>query len=272
MELHEILGLKKYQIIDYNVLISKLNKKNLKYNVLTSGSKSLDEVLGGGFYTSKKYLVFGTNKTGKTQLCHQLCVQAYDLFISKLNRKSSKFIYFLDTENTFRPERIKDLSLSSNKNYREILANILVSKIMSNSAFLLTLKNLEPILKKNKGGVLIIDTINNHYNSELGNRNITFNKSKEVFIKILDLINLFTTKYNLITIATAQVSFNLAKESVIQVQPVGNPYLNHYFSEYLYLSFKEEVKSYVHLVNSIKFPEKKLLYQITAKGIQDYKY
>ena len=81
----------------------------------------------------------------------------------------------------------------------------------------------------------------------------------------------FKSPYNLITIVTAQVSSNFVRDSVIRVLPAGNQFLNHFFSEYIYLSFKKEGKSYVHLVNSLKFPEKKLLYQITTEGIQDYK-
>ena len=90
-------------------------------------------------------------------------------------------------------------------------------------------------------------------------------------MRILALINKLTLEYSLITITTAQVTINLNKDSPLRVLPVGNSLLNHFFSEYVYLDYKEQDKRYVQLVNSINLPEKRLLYKITSSGIQDYK-
>ena len=188
MTIYKLLGIDKHQIIklhktyDHSVII-----KN-DQNVLASGAKNFDETIGGGFYRGKKYLIFGANKTGKTQLCHQLCVQAFIQFSkntknSEINNK--QFVFYFDTENTFRPERIKELIGTYNVEINKMLKNILVSKIMSNSAFLLSLNELENLLGKNSINVLIIDSINNYYNSDLANRNVTNKKAKEIFLKIL---------------------------------------------------------------------------------------
>jgi DNA repair protein RadA len=241
--------------------------------VLNTGSKNFDDILGGGFQSLTKYLIFGANKTGKTQLCHQLCVQAYNQFsriFENNKKKKQEFIFYFDTENTFRPERIRELILNSEIEYKELLKKILVSKIMSNSALLLSLKELEKLLKINDISMLIIDTLNNHYNSELANKQISSYITRKTFIKILDKINQLTKDYNLITITTAQVISNLNRDSSLRALPSGNQLLNQYFSEYLYLDYKEQDKRYVQLVNSLKLPEKRLLYKITSSGIQDY--
>ena len=152
--------------------------KDLKY-VLTSGAKNFDETLGGGFYKGKKYLIFGSNKTGKTQLCHQLCVQAY-IQLSRLNEKSKimnkQFVFYFDTENTFRPERLKELIKTRNLDYDRMLKCIFVSKIMSNTAFILKLDEVEDILENNDIKMLIIDSINNYYRLERGDKKISFFK------------------------------------------------------------------------------------------------
>jgi hypothetical protein len=142
---------------------------------------------------------------------------------------------------------------------------------MSNSAFLLSLKELETVLDMTHTNVLIIDTINNHYNSELANKNLSQNKTKRTFMKILDTINKLTRQYNLITIATAQVVSNLIREIPTQLIPAGNYLLNQVFSEYVYLDYIEEDKRYVQLVSSMNLPEKRLLYKITSSGIEDFK-
>ncbi|MFX0105478.1 MAG: hypothetical protein ACFE75_08305, partial [Candidatus Hodarchaeota archaeon] len=255
-------------------IIKQCEKKRNQTFLLSSGAKKFDELLGGGFQLGKKYLIFGTNKTGKTQLCHQLCIQTniqFSKFIKPSSKDSRQFIYYFDTENTFRPERLKELTQTSNIEYKKILEKILVSKIMSNSALLLGLNELESILDLNYMSVLIIDTINNHYSSELGDKNISSNTAKKTFLKVLKKINTLTKNYKLITIATAQVTSKFTEGNSIGVLPVGNKILNHFFSEYIHLDYKGEDKRYIHIVNSLNLPEKRLLYRITSAGIQDYK-
>jgi len=274
MMINQILGIDKHQVIKLQNIRDTLEINRNKLYILASGAKNFDDTIGGGFYKGNKYLIFGANKTGKTQLCHQLCVQAFIQFSKIVNNskiKNKQFVFYFDTENTFRPERIKELILKYDVNYNKILKNILVSKIMSNSAFLLSLKELEKFLEKNTITILIIDSINNYYNSDLANKSISVNKAKEIFLRILALINKLTLEYSLITITTAQVTLNLNKDSPLRVVPVGNSILNHFFSEYVYLDYKEQDKRYVQLVNSINLPEKRLLYKITSSGIQDYK-
>ena len=96
-------------------------------------------------------------------------------------------------------------------------------------------------------------------------------KAKTTYFKILEKINKLTQQFQLITILTAQVAPNFIEEAVIKEFPVGIQYLNHFFSETLYLRYKENDMVYVHLVNSHFLPEKKLLYTITKRGIEDYK-
>jgi len=270
MCLHEILEIKKSQIITPSQIISITQDQQKNRIILPLGSRNFDDVIGGGFCSKKKYLIFGSNKTGKTQLCHQLCVQAYKHLNKILGFENIKYIFYFDTENTFRPERIRELLTPSEFEIHSVLESVLVSKIMSNSAFLLALKDFENAIMKNRGGILIIDTINNHFRSDLGNRSISFNKAKDAFLKIVKKIDELTFKYNLITIVTSQVASNFSEKAIIRELPVGNQFLNHFFSEYLYLSKKNREMNYVQLVNSLNLSERKLLYKITSKGIQDY--
>ena len=271
MSLHEILDIKKHQIIPSRIIKTYQKQKNNR-TFLPLGSRNFDEILGGGFYFGKKYLIFGPNKTGKTQLCHQICVQAYEHLRKASGQKDEKIAFYLDTENTFRPERIKELIDNTEKQVDQVLNSILVSKIMSNSALILALRDFEEVINNYKSGVLIIDTINNYLRSDLGNKNISFNSVKETYLNILRKINEFTIRYNIITIATAQVTSDFSKGDNINEVPVGNQFLNHFFSEYLYLSIKENERNYIQLVNSLQLPEKKLRYTINNRGIQDYKF
>ena len=271
MNLHKILGVRKHQVFTFNDAYIKTQSQKTDQTVLSIGSRNFDEILEGGFQKGKTYIIFGANKTGKTQLCHQLCVQAYKQFIKIGRADSNKFIFYFDTENTFRPERINELVTLFDFNAEKVLKRILVSKIMSNSAFLLALKDFEEMLTKKHGYLIIIDTINNHFRSDLGNEDIPYEKAIGIFLNILKKINDLTKRYNIITIATAQVASNFSKKAIIKEIPVGNQFINHFFSEYLYLRNKDNDMNYVHLVNSLGLSEKKLLYKITSSGIQDYR-
>jgi DNA repair protein RadA len=268
MEISEVLNIDKTQIIEPNNIISEFSKKLDEKSIINSGSKNFDKVLDGGFKKSNVYLIFGQNRTGKTQLCHQICVQAYKLFSEENNKFN---IFYLDSENTFRPERITQLCKAQEMDSNAILKNIRVSNIMSNSAFLLVLKKLEKELETASQSIIIIDSINNHYRSEQGDPNIKYKKAKSDFISILSKIDILTKKFNTFTIAAAQVSPNFVEGAIVQDLPVGNIFLNHFFSEFLFLSHKEDNKKFVHLINSHNIPEKKVLYKITSEGIEDYK-
>jgi len=269
MSIHEILKLKKHQILAPDEIKRKIQESKANQIVLTLTSKNFNEVLGGGFISGKKYLIFGPNTTGKTQICHQLCVDAYKYLSRTRDVKNDKFIFYFDTENTFRPERLEEISVDVNVETMSLLKSIQVSKIMSNTALLLSLKNFEKTINENFSNILIIDTINNYYRSDLSNNKISFIKARETFLNILKIINDLTATYKLIVIATAQVTSNFLRKAILQEIPVGNQFLNHFFTEYLYLREKSKNEYFIQLVNSLGLTEMKRGYTITKEGIQD---
>lgn len=78
-------------------------QKRSEIIMLTTGSKELDKLLGGGIETGSITELFGEFRSGKTQLCHTLAVTC-QLPISQ-GGGEGKCLY-IDTEGTFRPERL----------------------------------------------------------------------------------------------------------------------------------------------------------------------
>ncbi|MEJ2252603.1 MAG: AAA family ATPase [Candidatus Lokiarchaeota archaeon] len=239
-------------------------------NILKTKCKSLNNVLGGGLYQKVAYLIYGAGKTGKTQLMHQLCV---DYLTKQFANKTApcKKVIFFDTEGTFRPERITEMVQLFNLNSQKILKQILVSEILSNSALLSSLENLEQSINTNNIGLIIIDSLNNHFRSESSSKEISFNQSKTKFLSILDRITDYINKKRIYLACTAQITESFVQGKVIQEIPFANQYLNSYFTEYLYLSHYRENKYYAHLVDSSFFREKRVMFQLTEKGLEDYK-
>ena len=245
------------RIIDIESMLK--GNQNRDRFLLPTGSTHFNTILKGGFHPGM-YLIFGANRTGKTQICHQMCLQAYIA--------SSSSIY-IDSENTFRPERIKELCTIRGVDEEQTMKSILVAKILSNSTLLMKLNEVDKKLEKSNTKLLIIDSINNHFRADQGAINIAHSKLKKNFLDILQKLSNITQKHNIILLATAQISPNFIEKPIIRENPVGLQYLNHFFSEVLYL-IRNSDRNYVHLVNSNSLPENKLPYIITARGIEDY--
>lgn len=269
MKVLKLLDIEKEQKI--NLRKKKLSKTQDKKKLISIGANNFDLILGGGLASGKVYLIFGGPQTGKTQLSHQICVQGYKILSEENYSPKNKYIIYFDTENTFRPERLQELTESQEIANEKLFKSILVSKIMSNSALLMGLDNIEDKLAQEPIQIFIIDSINNHFRSEKGSKETSLAKTKAEFMSILEKIRKLTIHHNLITVLTAQVIPNFMDSPIIQELPVGLQYLNHFFSEEIYLKHKEEKKCYAHLVNSHNLPERKLLYKITRKGIRDFK-
>lgn len=88
---------------------------------LTTGSKELDKLLGGGIETGSLTELFGEFRTGKTQICHTLAVTC-QLPIDQ-NGGEGKCLY-IDTEGTFRPERLVAVAQRYKLNANDVLDNV----------------------------------------------------------------------------------------------------------------------------------------------------
>ncbi len=104
--------------------------------MLSTGSKELDKLLGGGIETGSITEIFGEFRTGKTQLCHTLAVTAQVFtYLFKINVKlpsgmgggEGKCIY-VDTEGTFRPERLLSIAQRYGVDPDQVLDNVVYAR------------------------------------------------------------------------------------------------------------------------------------------------
>ena len=102
-----IQGAKKLANIGGFVSGSALLDRRKQVQKLSSGAQSLDELLGGGFETQSICEVFGEFGSGKTQIGHQLAVNTL-LPVDQGGLGGE--VFYIDTEDTFRPERIAQMA------------------------------------------------------------------------------------------------------------------------------------------------------------------
>ena len=92
---------------------------------ITSGSKELDTLLGGGFESNSITELFGEFRTGKTQICHTLCVTCQ--LPKKDGGGEGKAIY-IDTEGTFRPEKLAPIAERFGLDPKEAIENVFYAR------------------------------------------------------------------------------------------------------------------------------------------------
>ena len=98
---------------------------------LTTGGKELDGLLKGGIETGSITEIFGEFRTGKTQLCHTLCVTCQ--LPMEQGGAEGKAMY-IDTEGTFRPERLIEIAEKYGLNGQDVLDNVRTARAMRHAA------------------------------------------------------------------------------------------------------------------------------------------
>mmetsp|Transcript_18887 Transcript_18887/g.37922 ORF Transcript_18887/g.37922 Transcript_18887/m.37922 type:complete len:206 (+) Transcript_18887:135-752(+) len=88
---------------------------------LSTGSVELDKLLEGGIETGSITEVFGEFRTGKTQLCHTLCVTCQ---LAVTDGGAEGKAMYIDTEGTFRPERLQAIAERFNMDPIATLENV----------------------------------------------------------------------------------------------------------------------------------------------------
>ena len=93
---------------------------------LATGSSELDAILGGGIESMSITEAFGEFRSGKTQISHTLCVTTQ--MANGATGYGGGKVVFIDTENTFRPDRLRPIAARFNVDEESVLDNVLVAR------------------------------------------------------------------------------------------------------------------------------------------------
>ena len=158
-----IAGAKKMANIGGFVSGSALLDRRKTVQKLTSGSSSLDELLGGGFETQAIVEVFGEFGSGKTQIGHQLAVNS----ILPLDKGGfDGEIFYIDTEDTFRPERIAQMAEAVGIDPQEALDRIHVARAYNSAHQILLVDEIKRMSKNIDVKLIIVDSLTSHFRAE----------------------------------------------------------------------------------------------------------
>jgi DNA repair protein RadA len=177
----------------------------------TTGSMKLDSFLKGGIESQAITEIAGEFGSGKSQLCHTLCVTAVanNTIKEKKERRgdfgrNNNSIIFIDTENTFRPERIHQIAEGRGLEPEEIMKKVFVCKIYNSAHLEAIIKNLGRSIEQYKAKLVIIDSIISLHRAEFPGRETLAERQQRLNGMLHRLIRLAEI-YNVAVVLTNQV-------------------------------------------------------------------
>ncbi len=138
----------------------KMRKSVLR---ITTGSKAVDKMVDGGLETQTITEFYGEYGSGKSQFCHQLCVNV-QLPPERGGLNGSAL--YVDTENTFRLERIIQMARFLGLDPEQVVKNIIYAEAFTSDHQMFLLENADEIIKANNIKLLIVDSLTAHFRSE----------------------------------------------------------------------------------------------------------
>lgn len=233
---------------------------------LTSGSKAIDEILGGGLETQTITEFYGEYGSGKSQLCHQMCVNV-QLPVERGGLNSGAL--YVDTENTFRTERIVQMANHLGLNPEEIAKNIIVAEAYTSDHQMFLLENADKIVKENNIRLIIVDSLTAHFRSEYLGREMLAERQQKLNKHMHRLIRL-ARAFNAVAVVTNQV---MAKPDVFfgdAVHPVGGHIVAHTSHTRVFLRKSSRGPTRIaRLVSSPYLPEGERVFKVTENGVED---
>ncbi|HII72071.1 TPA: DNA repair and recombination protein RadA, partial [Candidatus Woesearchaeota archaeon] len=204
-------------------------EKRKRVQKITTGSKNFDELLGGGFETGAIVECFGEFGSAKTQIGHILAVNCQKM-------DPTAVAVYLDTENTFRPERIRQLAEGAGLDPEKVLKNIKVARAYNSDHQMLLAEKIPDLITNENLNIraVIVDSLTAHFRAEfigrgtLAERQQKINKHMHALLKLADM-------HNVLIYVTNQVQADPAQFFGDPTKAVGGHIVAHASTFRIYL-------------------------------------
>ena len=243
---------------------------------LSFGTRAFDDLMGGGVESQAITEFYGEFGSGKTQVGHQMAVNVQ---LPKEEGGLEGSVIIIDTENTFRPERITQmvmgLSAKKGKEYdpEEFLKNIHVAKAYNSNHQILLVDTANDLALKLRDTdrpvrLLIVDSLTAHFRAEYVGRGTLADRQQKLNKHMHDLMR-FASLYNAAIIVTNQVMSKPDAFFGDPTKPIGGHIVGHTATFRLYLRKSKGEKRIARLVDSPNLPEGEAIFSVTTEGLKD---
>ncbi|WRT70919.1 meiotic recombinase Dmc1 [Kwoniella shivajii] len=243
-------------------------RQNVVY--ITTGSKSVDAMLGGGIATQSITEVFGEFRTGKTQLCHTLCVSTQ---LPEENGGAAGKVAYIDTEGTFRPDRVRAVADRFGVDSTMALDNVLCARAWSSEQQCDLLVELAVRFVEDRTyKLLIVDSIMNLFRQDYSGRG-ELSERQQKLNQFLARLQKLSEEFNIAVVLTNQVQADPGAAAMFaaaaSAKPVGGHILAHASATRIALRKGRGDERIAKLSDSLDMPEGEATYVLKSGGWED---
>jgi DNA repair protein RadA len=232
----------------------------------------LDALLGGGLETQAITEMYGEFGSGKSQIVHQMAVNVQ---LPEDSGGLSGSAIYIDTENTFRPERIEQMVNGlgiEDADPQEFLQNIHVARAHTSDHQMLLVETARERAAEMRDSdrpvrIFIIDSLTAHFRAEYAGRGTLATRQQKLNRHMHDLFKL-VDENNAVALVTNQVMSNPAVFFGDPTKPIGGNIVGHTATFRLYLRKSKGGKRIARLVDSPNLPEGEATFMVEEAGLK----
>ena len=230
----------------------------------TTGSNNLNEILGGGVETQAITEVYGDFGSGKTQLCHTLCCTCQ---LQPEEGGLDGGAIYIDTESTFRPERLYQIAQVRGLDPDEIINNVTFCKVYNSSHLELVVRVLGKHIERYGAKLVIVDSVISLHRAEFMGRGTLAERQQRLNSLIHRLLR-FAEIYNIAVVVTNQVQTQPDTFFGDPTKPTGGNVIAHACTYRIYLK-KAGKDRIATIVDSPYHPYTDTRFTLTEAGVTD---
>ncbi|MBW9140507.1 MAG: DNA repair and recombination protein RadA [Candidatus Aramenus sp.] len=244
----------------------EVKKERASVKKITTSSQALDGLLGGGIETRTMTEFFGEFGSGKTQICHQISVNVQ--LPPEKGGLAGKAVY-IDTEGTFRWERIEAMAKAQGLDPDAVMNNIYYMRAINTDHQIAIVDDLQELISKDPAiKLVIVDSVTSHFRAEYaGRENLAVRQQK--LNKHLHQLTRLAEVYDLAVVVTNQV---MARPDMFYGDPtvaVGGHTLYHTPGIRIQVKKSRGNRRIARVVDAPHLPEGEVVFAITEEGIRD---
>ncbi len=250
--------------IDFEKATVVLERRE-QIGMISTGSKNLNDLLGGGIETQAVTEFHGAFGSGKTQIGFQLAINVQQ---PKDKGGLDSACVFLDAENTFRPGRIKQMAEAQGLDSQKILENIYIARCYNSDHQVVLAEKLGEMIKEKNIKLVIVDSVTSNFRADYIGRG-TLAERQQKLNRHLHTLQRLADVYNVAVYITNQV---MARPDILfgdPTVPIGGHILGHFSTHRVYVRKSKANRRIARVIDSPNLPEGEAVFLITPEGIKD---
>lgn len=238
-------------------------KRRENVSKISTGSQNFDTMMAGGFETGAITECFGEYGSGKTQIGHLLAVNV-------LKEDPDAHVIYIDTENTFRPERIKQFADGAGLNTEDALNRIMVARAYNSDHQMLLAEKAESLITEQgkKVRLLVVDSLTSHFRAEFIGRG-TLAERQQKLNRHMHTLSKFASSHNLCVYVTNQVMAKPDQFFGDPTQAIGGHVVGHASTFRIYLRKGKKGTRVAKLVDAPNLADGECCFEVQESGLRD---